>query len=67
MKPLNMMPVEVTFKPSGKYWIGSCPSLDISTQGENFERAQENLKEALVLFFESCLNRGTLNEVLRRA
>jgi len=64
---MNMMPVEVTFRPSGKYWIGSCPSLDISTQGESFERAQENLKEALVLFFESCLNRGTLEEVLRGA
>jgi predicted RNase H-like HicB family nuclease len=67
MKPLNMMPVEVTFRPSGKYWIGSCPSLDVNTQGESFERAQENLKEALALFIESCLNRGTLEEVLGRA
>ena len=67
MEKLNMMPVEVTFKPSGKYWLASCPSLDIHTQGENFERAQENLKEALALFFESCLSRGTLKEVLRLA
>ena len=64
---LRMMPVEVTFKPSGKYWIGSCPSLDVSTQGESFEHAQQNLKEALALFVESCLVRGTLEEVLRRA
>ena len=28
--------------------------------GETFERAQENLKEALALFIESCLSRGTL-------
>ena len=67
MESLNMMPVEVTFKPSGKYWIGSCPSLNVSTQGESFDRAQENLKEALALFIESCLSRGTLEEVLRRA
>ena len=64
---INMMPVEVTFTPSGKYWIGACPSLDVNTQGESFERAQENLKEALVLFFEYCAARGTLEEVLRQA
>ena len=67
MEKLNMMPVEVSFKPSGKYWLASCPSLDIHTQGENFERAEENLKEALALFFESCLSRGTLKEVLKQA
>ena len=62
-----MMPVEITFKPSGKYWIASCPSLDVSTQGESFERARENLEEALNLFIESCRSRGTLEEVLRDA
>jgi predicted RNase H-like HicB family nuclease len=67
METQNMMPVEVTFKPSGKCWLASCPSLDIHTQGENFERAQENLKEAIALFIESCLSRGTLKEVLRLA
>ncbi|MDL2315716.1 hypothetical protein LJC59_01345 [Desulfovibrio sp. OttesenSCG-928-A18] len=67
MSPLNMMPVEVHFRPSGKYWLASCPSLDIVTQGENFERAHSNLAEALMLFFESCLSRGTLEEVLRQA
>lgn len=67
MLPLNFMPVEVRFRPAGKYWIGSCPDLDISTHGETFERVQENLMEALGLFVESCLCRGTLEEVLIRA
>jgi predicted RNase H-like HicB family nuclease len=67
MQPINFMPVEVTFRPSGKFWLASCPSLDLATQGETLERAQENLKEALGLFIESCLNRGTLEEVLLRA
>ncbi|MDY0242133.1 MAG: hypothetical protein RBR34_08150 [Rhodospirillaceae bacterium] len=67
MPTTNMMPVEVTFKPSGKAWIGVCRSLDIATQGETFERAQANMAEALALFFESCLKRGTLEEVLRQA
>ena len=38
-----------------------------TTEIESFEQAKENLKEALILFFESCLSRGTLEEVLRRA
>jgi predicted RNase H-like HicB family nuclease len=67
MQPINFMPVEVNFRPSGKYWLAECPALDIATQGETFERAQENLKEALALFIESCLRRGTLEEVLLRA
>ncbi len=67
MEHIRMMPVEVSFKPAGKYWLASCPSLDIHTQGESFERAQENLKEALALFIESCLNRGTLDAVLQSA
>lgn len=67
MSPINMMPVEVHFKPSGKFWVASCPSLDVITQGETYERAQENLAEALTLFFESCLSRGTLEAVLHNA
>ena len=63
----GMMPVEVRFKPSGKYWVASCPDLDIATQGESFEQAQENIKELLFLFVQSCLSRGTLEQVLAEA
>jgi predicted RNase H-like HicB family nuclease len=62
-----MAPVEVHFRPSGKYWIASCPSLDLATQGETFERAAENLREALRLFFDSCIKRGTMEQVLAEA
>jgi predicted RNase H-like HicB family nuclease len=67
MGNVHMMPVEVHFKPSGKHWLGLCPSLDLVTQGETFERAQENLQEMLWLFIESCLRRGVLEQVLRQA
>jgi len=63
----NMMPVEVSFKPSGKVWTGRCRSLDIMTQGETFERAKANLSEAIILFFDSCLRRGTLETILKEA
>jgi predicted RNase H-like HicB family nuclease len=67
MTAFNFMPVEVNFKPAGKYWIASCPDFDLATQGESFESAHDNLAEALMLFIESCLKRGTLDEVLRQA
>ena len=67
METVNMMPLVVKFYPEGKSWVGSCPDLDVRTQGETFERAQENLKEALYLFMESCLRRGTLEQVLKEA
>ena len=64
MSSLNFMPLEVNFKPSGKYWVASCPALGVVTQGETFEKAQKNLEEAIVIFIESCLKRGTLKQVL---
>lgn len=63
----NMMPLEVRFRPEGKQWLAECPSLGIMTQGETFNAAQENLKEALLLFMESCIRRGTLERVLLEA
>lgn len=67
MSPVHYMPVEVHFRPSGKWWIGECPNLGVITQGETFERANENLQEALRAFLTSCLERGTLEEVLRQS
>ena len=67
MGNVHMVPVEVHFKPSGGHWLGLCPGLGLATQGETFERAQENLREMLWLFIESCLLRGVLEEVLSQA
>lgn len=35
-------------------FIAYCPELDIASQGETVERAKENLREALELFFETA-------------
>ena len=44
----------VVFKsPSGSKWyIASCPVLDISTQGKTYEEAVKNIREAIELYFE---------------
>ena len=57
------MPVKIKRK---KEWIvASCPILDIFSQGETEGKAKKNLAEALSLFFISCFERGTLDEVLK--
>ena len=35
-------------------YVSLCPELDIASQGDTVERARENLKEALDLFFETA-------------
>lgn len=63
----NMMPVEVRFAPEGGIWLAQCESLGVMTQGNSFDEAQKNLMEALLLFLESCVRRGVLEQVLQEA
>ena len=52
--------------PDGDQWVGSCPSLDVATVGNTREKALvEALDEAVNLWIESCVRRGTLREALR--
>ncbi len=46
-------------------WSAGCPRLDVYSQGGTREDAKGALKEAIELFIESCLERDTLDEVLR--
>jgi predicted RNase H-like HicB family nuclease len=56
-----------TLKKKGKWYIACCLPLDVYSQGETEQKATENLGDALVEFILSCLERGTLDEVLRKA
>jgi len=49
----------------GKWYISSCPALDVFSQGKSKKEAMANLEEALSLFVHSCFERGVLGEVLR--
>ncbi|MEZ4527374.1 MAG: hypothetical protein R2941_15755 [Desulfobacterales bacterium] len=49
-----------------KWYTASCPALDVISQGETAFQARQNLCEALTLFFTSCLERNTLDAVLRQ-
>lgn len=51
----------------GEWWIARCDVFDVTTQGETKEKALVNMEDALFFFFESCIRRGTLFEILRDA
>ena len=57
------LPVEIHQKR--KWYLASCCPLDVHSQGETEKEALKNIEEALRLFFTSCLERGTFDEVMR--
>lgn len=54
----------VSFR-QGKVWVAGAPNFDVFSQGGTREKAVAHLREALDLWFESCLSRGTLDGALR--
>ncbi len=38
----------------GDGYVSLCPELDIASQGDTIEKARDNLREALELFFETA-------------
>ena len=56
----------IKIRKKKKWFVASCPVLDVHSQGETEEEAKKNLGEALFLFFVSCYERGTLDEGLKK-
>lgn len=54
-------------KKKGRIFVSQCPLLDVCSQGGTRAQALENLREAIRLFLQSCLERGTLERVLRES
>lgn len=48
-----------------KVFVAYTPALELCTQGDSYEEAQRMLGEAIVIFFEECIERGTLEQVLK--
>jgi predicted RNase H-like HicB family nuclease len=57
------LPFKITKRT--KWFLASCPILDVHSQGPTEEKAKKNLVEAISLFLISCFERGTLHEVLK--
>ena len=59
--------LEAAVRKEGSDWLAWCPSLDVMSQAESQEDAFSALKEAVELWFESCIDRGVLEEALAEA
>ena len=49
----------------GSAWIAWCRSIDVLSQAATKQGALEAVREAVELWFESCVERGVLTEALR--
>ena len=47
--------VTAIIRGEGDGFVAQCPELDFASQGRTIEEARENLREALILFFETAL------------
>jgi predicted RNase H-like HicB family nuclease len=54
-------------RETSRRWIATCPQIDVVTQGASGEEAKACLQEAVELWFESCIERGVLDQALREA
>jgi predicted RNase H-like HicB family nuclease len=52
-------------RDAGNRWVTGCPALDLFSQGRTKEKAKRSLEEAIALWVEDCLERGTLDKALR--
>ena len=57
--------IPIRIKKRARWYVASCPVLDVHSQGETTAKARKNLSEALSLFLTSCFERGTLDAVLK--
>ena len=46
-------------------WVALCPSIGVASQGNDHDQAIDSLREAVELWFESCVERGTLEQAMR--
>lgn len=59
------LPMRVQKK--GKWFVSSCPALDVFSQGRTRAEAEQNLSDALHSFLASCYEAETLEKVLHEA
>jgi predicted RNase H-like HicB family nuclease len=58
--------LNVIIKQEDKGYSVICPELNVASQGETFEEAIINIKEAVELYIETAEELGTLDEVLEQ-
>jgi predicted RNase H-like HicB family nuclease len=59
--------LEASAHRDGTVWIDCCPPIDVATQADSKRAALLALEEAVHLWFDSCIDRGVLEEALTEA
>jgi len=59
--------LEAATRRKGNLWLAWCLPIDVITQAETKQAALSSLKEAVELWFESCIARNVLEEALLEA
>ena len=65
MKKKFILSAVVKEEKEGGYSV-VCPELNVASQGESFEEAIANIKEALELYIESAEEIGIMDDVLEQ-
>jgi predicted RNase H-like HicB family nuclease len=56
--------LDAWFRRDERAWLAWCPAIKVITQAESKKAAGSALVEAVELWFESCIERGVLNQAL---
>ncbi len=62
---INIPDLPINIFKEGNIFVAHCPVLDISSCGDNLEEAHDMLKEALIIFFEELLKKGTFEKAMQ--
>lgn len=54
-------------RDTSRRWVAICPMVGVLSQGKTADDARRCLQEAIELWFESCVERGVLDQALREA
>jgi predicted RNase H-like HicB family nuclease len=54
-------------KATKSRWVAVCPAVGVASQGDSPADAKRSIKEAVQLWFESCIERGVLERALQEA
>lgn len=55
----------VSIIKEGKSYMAYTPALDLSTSGKNYEESKKRFSEAVDIFFEEIIKKGTIENVRR--
>ena len=59
--------LDAWLRRDGRQWLAWCPGIDVMTQAGTRKKVLESLREAVELWFESCIERNVLGAALKEA